>query len=391
MNHEDIEKLRELEEEIGSLRGAILLLHRISNLVRGAVELEPTCYALLTGVTAGVGLGLNRAMLFLVDETDRGILRGAAAVGPASPEEADRVWRSIREDAPDLETLYETGLRERESHGLLDQRIRSLRIDASGSSPIALALRAGNAVEGEGDDDLDGLLNLHTAVAAPLRGRSEVRGVLYGDNIYTGRRLSTVSQLVFALLADHTGRAIENAHQFELMARQARTDALTGLAHHGTLMEELCHAAERSVRPGHPLGFLMVDLDDFKQVNDSLGHLTGDALLAGVAARMRSVLRVSESPYRYGGEEFSVMLPGADREAAIVVGERLRQAVSEQLFHVGGSAPIGVTCSVGVASIPEDGVTAKELVAAADAALLQAKSRGKNQVVAAFNAGRSGP
>lgn len=375
--------MRELEQENSSLRGAILLLHRIANLVRGAVELEPTCYALLTGVTAGVGLGLNRAMLFFVDEAERSVLKGVAAVGPASPEEADRVWRSIREDAPELEVLYEAGLKERESRGRLDQRVRAVRVDAEGNSPIALALRTGHAVQGEGDSDLDGLLHLHTSVAAPLRGRSEVRGVLYGDNIYTGRRLSTVSQLVFTLLADHTGRAIENAHQFEQMARQARTDALTGLAHHGTLMEELGHAAELSGKSGEPLGVLMVDLDDFKQVNDTLGHLTGDALLAGVAARMRSVLRASESPYRYGGEEFAVVLPGADRDASGVVGERLRSAVSDQPFCIGDKPPLWVTCSIGAASIPEDGHTANAVVALADAALLLAKARGKNQVVLA--------
>jgi diguanylate cyclase (GGDEF)-like protein len=207
--------------------------------------------------------------------------------------------------------------------------------------------------------------------------------VLYGDNLYTGLTFNRVSQLVFALLADHTGRAIENAHKFEQMARQARTDALTGLAHHGTLMEELCHAAERALSTGQPLGFLMVDLDDFKQVNDSHGHLTGDALLAGVAIRMRSVLRASESPYRYGGEEFAVLLPGADREAALVVGERLRRAVSGQPFNVGSGAGLRVTCSVGVASMPEDGNTAKVLVAAADEALLRAKAQGKNKVVVA--------
>jgi len=381
---EDVERrLRNLEQENASLRGAISLLHQISNLLRGAVELEPTCYALLTGVTAGVGLGLNRAMLFLVDESERKLLRGAAAVGPASPEEADRVWRSIRDDSPDLETLYEAGQREREHPGLLDQRVRATRVDVEGDSPIAVALRAGTAVAGSGEDDLGGLLHLPTSVAAPLRGRSEVRGVLYGDNIYTGRCLAPLSQLVFALLADHTGRAIEAAHQFEQMAQQARTDALTGLAHHGALMEELSRAVERANAKGHALGLLMVDLDDFKQVNDTLGHLTGDALLAGVAARMRSVLRASESPYRYGGEEFAVVLPEADRAAALAVGERLRRAVGERPFAVGGDEPLRVTCSVGAASIPQDGATAKLLVAAADEALLRAKAAGKNRVVAA--------
>lgn len=372
-----------LEEENASLRRAIMLLHRIASLVRSSVELEATCYALLTGVTAGVGLGLNRAMLFLVDDEDRRFLRGAAAVGPASPDEADRVWRSIKAAAPDLETLYEAGLQQREHPGPLDQKVRELRIPIEGTNPISLALRGGAAVQAEGDDDLGGLLHLPTSVAAPLRGRSEVRGVLYGDNRFTNRHLTPVSQLVFSLLADHAGSAIEIARQFEQVAQKARTDALTGLAHHGALMEELGRAASEALRAEQPLGVVMVDLDDFKKVNDTLGHLAGDALLAGVAARLRAVVRNDEAPYRYGGEEFTIILPGADRRAALVVGERLRSAVGSRTFEVGCEHPIAVTCSVGVASLPQDGQDAQSVVAAADDALLEAKSRGKDQVRAA--------
>src|SRR5688500_18486219 len=113
-------ELAALERENLALRRAIALLHEISNLVRAAQELEPTCYALLTGVTAGVGLGMNRAAIFLVDDTDGGALRGMAAVGPSDREEADRVWKSIEKDGPDLETLYEAGLIESAQPGRFD-------------------------------------------------------------------------------------------------------------------------------------------------------------------------------------------------------------------------------------------------------------------------------
>ncbi len=374
------DRLELLEEENASLRRAILLLHRIASLVQGAIELDPTCYALLTGVTAGVGLGLNRAMLFLGDETDRDVLRGTAAVGPASPEEADRVWRSIESSAPDLETLYEAGLAQREHPGRLDQLVRTVRVNVSSDTPIAIALREGVAIQGAGNDDLEGLLHLPTAVAAPLQVRSGIRGVLYGDSIYTGRCLTSTSLQVLSLLADQAGLALENAHQFEQIAHQARTDALTGLAHHGALMEELGQATNLAEHNGSSLGVIMVDLDDFKRVNDSHGHLIGDALLAGVAARLRSVLRTDESPYRYGGEEFTVVLPGADLAAAAAVGERVRSAVSERSFATGCAEPTWITCSVGVASYPDDGDGVQAVVAAADAALLRAKALGKNRV-----------
>ncbi|MFO0568718.1 MAG: hypothetical protein U0263_23855 [Polyangiaceae bacterium] len=164
-----------LARENAALRQAVDLLHRVSNLVRQSLELEPTCYALLTGVTAGVGLGLNRAMLFFVDESERELLRGVAAVGPADRDEADRIWKSIENDAPDLHELYQAGLRQRAEASALDRQVRALSVRADGDTPVALALRRATAVHGEGSDDLRGLLHLPTAVAAPLRGPSTCR------------------------------------------------------------------------------------------------------------------------------------------------------------------------------------------------------------------------
>ena len=272
--------MADLHEENRSLRAAILLLHRIANLVASAPELEPTCYALLTGVTAGVGLGLNRAMLFVRDDEDRGLLRGFAAVGPADLTEADQVWRSIEAEDPDLRALYEAGLQQRTSPGELDRLVRQTTVPIDGDSPIALAMRRAELVR-DGSDDLGGLLHLPTCVAAPLRSHSTLHGVLVADNRYTGRTFT--HELVFGLLADHAGTALGAAHRFEHVAAQARTDALTGLGHHGALMDHL----DRAVATDAPLGLAMIDLDDFKAVNDTLGHLAGDALLAGVAAPKR--------------------------------------------------------------------------------------------------------
>ncbi len=373
--------LRQVERERDALQSAILLLHRVAILVRDAGELEPTYYALLTGVSAGVGLGLNRAMLFLLDERDRGVLRCAAAVGPASPEDAARIWRSIDRDAPDLETLYEAGLRQLAAPGPLDRKARTLTVSAHDASPISLALRRGRLVAGEGSDDLGGFLDLVTAVAAPMRGRNAVRGVLYADNRVTGRILDPVRQRVFAMVADHAGRAIENAHRFEEIARAARTDALTGLGHHGSLMQALGEAVTAAA--GGAVGLVMIDLDDFKQVNDRHGHLAGDAVLAEVAARLRSAVRTGEQAYRYGGEEFAVLLPGADRQGAVAVGERMRRAIADTPFALPGVGKLSITGSVGVASLPADASDAQALVAAADAALLRSKAAGKNRVEAA--------
>ncbi len=375
----DPDRLATLESENDSLRRAISLLHQIANLVRGSMELEPTCYAVLTGVTAGVGLGLNRAMLFLVDEQDRDALSGVASVGPSDAVEADRVWKSIESDAPDLDGLYRAGLRRSANPEPLDRRVRSIRVPVDGDSPVSLALRSAATVR-EGTDDLDGLLHLPTAVAAPLRARDGVQGVLYADNRFTGRPLDPIAELVFSMVADHAGRAIASAHHYERVARQARTDALTGLGHHGAMMEAVAEAAAHARSTGVPLGLAMIDLDDFKKVNDTLGHRAGDALLAGVAARLRSGVRAGETPFRYGGEEFAVLLPRADRRTVAEAGERIRHALEQQGFPVGAGRVLKLTCSVGVASQAPEEVDARALIESADAALLRAKAAGKNRV-----------
>ncbi len=378
---QEIERLR---REVASLRSAIELLHRIGNLVSGALELEPTCYAVLTAVTAGVGLGLNRAMLFLADPQDRSTLRGVAAIGPEGRDEADRVWKSIEADAPDLETLYESGLRHHRSPGELDRHVRATAVDGAGPTPVGLAFRRGVTVIGEGEDDVSadgsGLFHAATSIAAPLRDPQGVSGVLYADNHFTGRPLDPVTAQVFSMVADHAGRAIANARRFEEVAGAARTDALTGLRHHGAFMSDL--GIEIAARAGHqrPLGLVMIDLDGFKQVNDRLGHLAGDALLAALAARMRGVVRGREGLYRYGGDEFAALVPGADRAAAALVGSRLRAVVGGQPFALGAEHLLHVTCSVGAASLPEDGADAASLVEAADRAMFRAKKAGKDRV-----------
>ncbi len=372
------DRIAALEQEVASLRAAITLLHRIHTLVRSAIDVEATCAAVLTGVTAGVALGLNRAMIFLLAD-DRTRLVGAAAVGPADAAEADRIWRAIEAEAPDLDKLRAAGAR-RARPGGLDARVRATEVLAGGDSPIAIALRRAAPVVEAGTDDLDGLLHLPTSVAAPLHGRRGVIGVLYADNRFTGRRVDPVAQTVFGMVADHAGRAIESARKVEALKREASHDPLTGLGHRGALRGELARAVARGASRRRPVGLAMIDIDDFKRVNDTLGHLVGDAVLRGVADRMRGVVRARERLFRYGGEEFALVLPGADREAAARVGERLRRAVAAEPYDVGGAEPLRVTCSVGVASLPADGADAEALLGAADGALLRAKAHGKNRV-----------
>jgi diguanylate cyclase (GGDEF)-like protein len=377
-----------LRQENAALRRAISLLHRIANLTRESLELEPMAYAILTGVTAGVGLGINRSMMFLVEpgETDGPmVLRGTAAIGPIDQNEAHRVWSSMAAEQPDLQTLYEEGLQRRAERSALDERVRTVQIVPDAECCVARAWSRQCLVSCDGDAPHD-LFDPHTGIASPMRGRSGVHGVLYADNRFTAEPIDAVTQMVFSLVADHAGRAIENARRYEDVARAARTDALTGLGHHGALMEALQAAVRDAARLGEPLSLAMIDIDDFKKINDTYGHPTGDRVLSSVAARLRSAAR-GGAVYRYGGEEFAVLLPGASSDDAFAAAERLREAIAAETFEAEG-VTLTLTGSVGVATLQghaplQAHASADALVHQADQALLRAKAAGKNLVVAA--------
>jgi diguanylate cyclase (GGDEF)-like protein len=177
---------------------------------------------------------------------------------------------------------------------------------------------------------------------------------------------------------------VENVSLHEMVSQQAVTDELTGLANNRALREWLAREAARAQRFGHDLSLLMLDIDDFKQVNDTYGHLQGDAVLRMVGQVLESEARAVDQPARYGGEEFVVALPETDTEGAAGLAERIRSRLAaEQVPRVDGEGPIGVTASIGVASIPATARDVRELIAVADAALYEAKRAGKDRVAAA--------
>lgn len=169
--------------------------------------------------------------------------------------------------------------------------------------------------------------------------------------------------------------------------RRAQTDALTGVLNRPTLVERLDTACLRMQRRGLPVSVLFIDLDHFKEINDSYGHAAGDACLAAVSASIQAELRPSDIIGRYGGEEFVVVLTGADAAAAAPIAQRVCERVADVPI-VGFGAPIRLTCSIGVASTDTLAVWGQHLVAQADAAQYTAKRAGRNQVQRARAAAR---
>jgi diguanylate cyclase (GGDEF)-like protein len=184
-------------------------------------------------------------------------------------------------------------------------------------------------------------------------------------------------------LAVQAGVAIENARLHRVVERQAVTDALTGLANRRQFYEVLGREYERAQRFGTPLSLILLDIDDFKQINDTRGHLAGDAVLHGVATTLGELIREIDMAARYGGEEFAILLPQTGQEGAAQLAERLRREIAARPIRFGPDEIDGITASFGVAAGPEEAMTQIDLIASADAALYQAKRDGKNHVTVA--------
>jgi diguanylate cyclase (GGDEF)-like protein len=208
-----------------------------------------------------------------------------------------------------------------------------------------------------------------------------VVGVLVAE---TGRRPgSRIERRVVATterFASHTALAMRNANLLERMQLMAVTDGLTQLANRRSFDRALDRELQRATRTDGRLSVVLIDIDHFKNLNDTHGHLVGDNVLRQIASALRECGREYDTIARYGGEEFAAVLPGCSSALAVQVAERLRRAVEE------GPTDVPVTASAGVATYPYDGVDVEGLLGAADRALYSAKRAGRNLVFSAEQA-----
>lgn len=213
------------------------------------------------------------------------------------------------------------------------------------------------------------LIDLQSTNHTYVNGEEIVRRVLVeGDKIHVGG-----TTLKFVLLDEIDARFHREVRH------RISYDALTGLLTHDAFFRALDLELKRSGRNAFPLALLMMDLDFFKQVNDTYGHLAGNVVLVETGRLIRSNLRDFDLLGRYGGEEFICALVQTDQPQALVIAERLREALAdtEMLFE---GAAIRITISIGIAQYPHDGKTYQELTARADTALYHSKRTGRNRV-----------
>ena len=214
-------------------------------------------------------------------------------------------------------------------------------------------------------------------ICVPLIARGQIKGAL---NIYREGDGVAFSETEFEIakrFGDAAALALDNAEIRERLEHQARTDSLTGLFNHSVFYERLLQSLQESSRTHTPLAVLMLDIDDFKHVNDVHGHAVGDELLRFLAEGLRAIVRPDDVICRLGGEEFAVVMDGCGGEDAVRVAERVQSRLAEVDFPGIGR----MTVSVGLALGPEHAMNPRELAACAEAAMMTAKAQGKNQVV----------
>ncbi|HEX7126527.1 MAG TPA: GGDEF domain-containing protein [Thermodesulfobacteriota bacterium] len=252
---------------------------------------------------------------------------------------------------------------------------------SAGRDGLVLPLPEGAAGLAEQLGALEGVEGLAIDLAAPILSHDELLGVVA---IGGGRQSPTYRKWLLALVAELTAVAILAARGRKELVHESTTDPLTGLANRKHLMTRFRMELDRAEAYGAALSVLLIDVDHFKQFNDTNGHPAGDDCLRTVARVLHEVTRGSDIVARYGGEEFVVVTVDADKGQALGHAERIRAAVeAAPIAGARSPSPAHVTISAGVATYPEDGRPIEDLVAAADAALYRAKEGGRNRVVAA--------
>ena len=226
----------------------------------------------------------------------------------------------------------------------------------------------------DGDDTHD--TGVCAQAAVPLNYEGAFVGLILVESDDASRVWADNELLLLHTVADQLTVAVKQAHMYSQMEVQALTDGLTGCYNRRSFELQLERELHVATRNRQSLSLIMIDLDNFKHINDRAGHGTGDVALRTVAESLKAELRAVDNAARFGGDEFAIILPQADTDGALLVAERLRKRISET--HIPGFGP--TTASFGLATFPRHASSKNLLVVAADRALYESKHSGRNRV-----------
>ena len=343
-----IEGRRHVEEELRKNAAKLTTLHALGQAVVAEVEPEEV---MRMAVERGRSLLQSSMGLVAMKEAD-GKLSYAAAEGPNAH------LFDQRKLAP----------------GSLQERVVRSGRPLLTNDPLA---------EGVGDQKLAEEIALRALAAAPIRCADEVLGCLTVLRTENQPPFTREDLILLETFADYVSLAMEHARLYERLRERADRDSLTDLYNRRVLIEHLDREAARGSRTGHVFAVLMMDIDEFKTVNDTHGHLAGDAVLQELAQRLRRVTRASDIVGRYGGEEFLIILTDTDEPGALAAAQRVHDIVTGSPYALPDYGHVQIRVSIGVAVYPRDGDDREALIGAADRACYAAKRRGGGQTVVA--------
>jgi diguanylate cyclase (GGDEF)-like protein len=274
------------------------------------------------------------------------------------------------------------------AHGRLEERLHQKRL------PMGVGMAGWVAEHGETliipvvDEDprfrqpqWRAELYLRSAVSLPLRSRGKTLGVMQLFNVNL-EEMSDEDITFLHILCDYMAIAIDNARALEQIRRLSITDDLTGLYNGRELLRMLEQRQKEADATGASVSLIFADLDGFKLVNDGHGHLSGSSVLSQYGRRLRATVRPHDICFRYGGDEFLVLMPTTGKAEATRIAERVHEEMKRQCYLANGMA-ITVTASFGVATYPEDASNFHDLLGVVDACLYRAKNDGRDRVTVA--------
>jgi diguanylate cyclase (GGDEF)-like protein len=356
-------QVQELSERNRERAETLAQILEISNEVKRHLNPDALFQSIVTAVARS--LGFNAVLLSLYD-AERDLFIRRAQYG------LDQRWPDISgQEVPATEITQHWTVRNRVSKSYF---VRNRSSDELGPYDIVTAAPPRRTLNGWRAYDM---------LFIPLVSGESLVGCLSVDEPSSGQAPSLETIQALEIFANQAVTAIENARRYNDAKEQSIRDGLTGAYNHRHFQESLQRELGRADRQGRPLSVLLLDIDDFKAINDRYGHPIGDAILERIVAEIRSEVRGDmDLVARYGGEEFAVILPETPTEVATEVAERIRRRIDERLFRPPEADDVlRVTVSIGLAAYPNDASNKKELVDRADAALYRAKRAGKNAVV----------
>lgn len=350
------------------------LLREITTSMQTASDISKLDKIVLTTLTAGYGLGFNRAVVFLVDGDE---IIGQNAIGPSTRAEAYRIWGKVVTSQPTLHDIIEFHV---DSDLKLLDTVKDVKLSLRDdrSNPIVRCCRDKSPLLIRGADPQDfgedlGKLNFENYALVPMIAKNIVVGVLLVDNRFNEKPITDDDLDTLITFAGQSALAFENIRLYDRIRKLAITDELTGIYNH-RFYKETIHELMINRKP---FSLMVIDVDDFKQFNENYGHSTGDRVLAEVGKILKKAAGSSGSAFRYGGDEFTIILQNTDRKESLEVARSIQNSIRDIAFDVVSST---LTLSIGIAQYPKDAVTEAELFVTADRKLKNAKDSGKNTV-----------